>query len=75
MEWTPEALAHYDRLFTEREKRRKESRHIPSVIRWYGETVEIPGWHEGVSVSRIPEEIFNFGNSQPRVAPTKGKAR
>lgn len=75
MEWTKEALAHYHRLFTDRENRRNNIRHIPAVINWYGEAVEIPGWHDGVSASRVPDEVFNFGNVTPRVAPTKGKAR
>lgn len=76
MDWSPENIAHYNRLFDDREKRRNEVRNLPVVITHYGERIEIPGWHEGVSVIRtvIPDD-FRFGNSQRRVAPTNRKAR
>lgn len=58
MDWTDENIAHYDRLFREREKRRSELRHIPAVIDWFGTTVEIPGWHDGTPRFRIPDDLL-----------------
>jgi hypothetical protein len=64
VEWTDADLAYYDRLCGEREKRRTETRRIPSVIRWFGELIEIDGWHDSAPRFRITDDL------EPTFAPS-----
>jgi hypothetical protein len=65
--------AEYHRRNNLREIERAKRRNIPAVVHHFGETVELEGWHTSIPPMRNADALDNFGNSQTRVAPTKGK--